>query len=172
MARSPWMAVAWVLAAVSLLLSGAMAGFFYAYSVSVMRGLDAVAPADAIRAMQGINATIRNAAFAPAFFGTPVAEILAGLTFLLLKRRAAGLLLLLAAAVYIGGAFVPTVAVNVPMNEALAVVQVPEDPAAAASLWHDYAARWTRWNDLRTLFSLVGLLLVGGALAFGRQVRR
>ncbi|EFG2885686.1 hypothetical protein BO068_004877, partial [Escherichia coli] len=60
-------------AALALILCGAIAGFFYAYSSSVMRGLDATDPRAAIAAMQGINATVRNAFFAPAFFGTPVA---------------------------------------------------------------------------------------------------
>ena len=66
------------LMALTLILTGAIAGFFYAYTSSVMRGLDAVPAAHAIVAMQGINATVRNWMFAPAFFGTPVAAVATG----------------------------------------------------------------------------------------------
>jgi len=62
----------------TLILTGAIAGFFYAYTSSVMRGLDAIPAAHAIVAMQGINATVRNWVFAPAFFGTPVAAVVTG----------------------------------------------------------------------------------------------
>ena len=49
---------------------GLMAGFFYAYACSVMVGLDRVDDRTFIVTMQWINATVRNAAFAPAFFGS------------------------------------------------------------------------------------------------------
>ena len=48
------------LMALTLILTGAIVGFFYAYTSSVMRGLDAIPAAHAIVAMQGINATVRN----------------------------------------------------------------------------------------------------------------
>jgi uncharacterized membrane protein len=60
---------------VTIILMAAVAGFFYAYQVSVIWGLDAVEPRVAIRAMQGINAEVRNFWFAPSFFGSLVAPI-------------------------------------------------------------------------------------------------
>lgn len=66
-------ALSFLFAAIALLLCGAIFGFFYAYSVSVMWGLDSADPRSAIAAMRGINRVVRNAAFAPAFFGTPLA---------------------------------------------------------------------------------------------------
>lgn len=78
---------------VALALAGAIAGFFYAYSVSVMWGLDAAEPAAAIRAMQGINERVRNAAFAPAFFGTPVVALVAAALWFAAGRREPALLL-------------------------------------------------------------------------------
>lgn len=160
-----WISIASLLSVLTLLLGGAITGFFYAYSVSVMRGLDFVAPQSAIIAMQGINATVRNALFAPAFFGTPVAAIAAGAVFLIMGHKRAGLALLAAAAVYILGAFVPTFAINVPMNNELATI----DAATAAQpeqIWRDYSDRWTWWNHLRTIFSALSLALVGLAIFF------
>jgi uncharacterized membrane protein len=152
------------LMALTLILTGAIAGFFYAYTSSVMRGLDAIPAAHAIVAMQGINATVRNWIFAPAFFGAPVAAVVTGALLQWLHLKRAALLMFLAAVIYIAGAFLPTLLVNVPMNETLAMVTVPADPQAADHLWREYSAPWTWWNTLRTLFSLASLLLVGLAI--------
>ena len=64
------------LALLSLLLSAALFGFFYAWVCSTMWGLDMADPRVAIAAMQAMNASVRNAVFAPAFFGTaPVSAV-------------------------------------------------------------------------------------------------
>ena len=151
-------------AAVTLGLTGGIAGFFYAYACSVMVGLEVIDPRQAIVAMQGINATVRNVAFAPAFFGTPVAALVTALLFAHRRRKTAAWCMAAAALVYVTGAFLPTLLVNVPMNEALAQLSVPDNPAEAARVWSDYARPWTWWNILRTAFSLLALLLVGLAL--------
>ena len=152
------------LMALTLILTGAIAGFFYAYTSSVMRGLDVIPAAHAIVAMQGINATVRNWVFAPAFFGTPVAAVVTGALLAWLHHKRAALLMLLAAIIYIAGAFLPTLLVNVPMNETLATVTVPTDPQVADQLWREYSGPWTWWNTLRTLFSFASLLVVGLAI--------
>ena len=157
-------ALALALTFATLVLAGAMAGFFYAYSMSVMWALDATDPKAAIAAMQSINIVVRNAIFFPAFFGTPaVALVAAGLWW----KQDAGqvaLLMALAAIVYLCGAFLLTLFVNVPMNQALAIATIPADPEAARTLWRNYSGPWTLWNHVRTVASFVSLLLVGWAL--------
>jgi uncharacterized membrane protein len=74
----------YVLAGVSLLLSGAIFGFFYAWVCSTMWGLDAADPVVAIEAMKAMNSSVRNMVFAPAFFATsPLLLITALLAFFL-----------------------------------------------------------------------------------------
>ena len=53
---------------------------------------------------------------------------------------------------YVVGGFLVTIVFNVPMNNALAVV----DPASAegASYWTRYLTRWTAWNHVRTVACL------------------
>lgn len=152
---------------VTLLLSGAIAGFFYAYSCSVMWGLDTGDPKAAIAAMQRINIVVRNAVFFPAFFGTPVAALIAALLWRLLDRWDVALLLALTAVIYLVGAFLVTLVVNVPMNEALGRSAIPADAEAARALWQNYSTPWTLWNHVRTGASLAALLLVGWALYLG-----
>ena len=73
----------------SLLLCGAIFGFFYAWVFSILWGLDQIDPNTAITAMHAMNASVRNVVFAPAFFATPVV-MLAGalLAFSCCNRRA------------------------------------------------------------------------------------
>jgi uncharacterized membrane protein len=143
----------------SLVLSAAIFGFFYAWVCSTMWGLDQADPHVSIQAMQAMNASVRNAVFAPAFFGTPFAL---GLTaFALSRQRLAkpALLFSLSAGIYAFFGLGLTMAINVPMNEALAVVAIPTDTAEASKLWSDYSVRWQFWNQTRTIASGLSFLL-------------
>jgi uncharacterized membrane protein len=62
-----------VLTLISALGSGLMAGFFFAFSVSVMKALSRLPPAQGIAAMQSINVVVINPVFLIAFFGTAAA---------------------------------------------------------------------------------------------------
>ncbi|RKR90575.1 putative membrane protein [Micromonospora pisi] len=155
-----------VAAAVTVALTGAVGGVFLAYSNSVLPGLTGTDAQTAIRGMTSMNQKILNPVFLLTFVGTPIAAALTGVLLLVLGQRTAALLFLLASATYLLGAFLPTMLVNVPMNEALAAAGVPADPAEAARRWAEYASRWTGWNTLRAVASLVSLLLVGAGLLF------
>ncbi|WP_250213668.1 anthrone oxygenase family protein [Acrocarpospora catenulata] len=153
------MVVTAVLAALTLVLTGWIAGLFYAYSVSVMIALDAIAPEHAVATMRSINIRIQNPAFFASFLGTLPAAILTGVLLLIDGQTTPGILFLAAAAAYLFGTFVPTVAVNIPLNNAL---DASTDPAPQT--WTAFSPRWTRWNHLRTLGSTASLLLVGLAI--------
>ncbi|WBU54247.1 DUF1772 domain-containing protein [Paracoccus sp. SCSIO 75233] len=142
----------------SLLLSAAVFGFFYAWVCSTMWGLDAADPRVAIAAMQAMNASVRNAVFFPAFFLTPVA--LGGVAVLLYRtQRHPAIAFAAAAIVYLIGGFILTATVNVPMNQELALIAVPDDIDAAATIWRDYSQPWQVWNQTRTIASGLAFLL-------------
>lgn len=156
--RSPAAAAPLALGLLAAVLHAAIFGFFYAWVCSTMWGLDAADPRTAIAAMQAMNASVRNAVFAPAFFGTPVVAALAAVTaWGTAHRRAAGWFLL-AAIVYGLGGLLLTLLVSVPMNEELGRTAVPTDPEGARALWAAYSAPWQRWNVARTLASGLALL--------------
>lgn len=149
---------------VSLLLSGAIFGFFYAWICSTMWGLDAADPRVAMAAMQAMNASVRNAVFAPAFFGTGPVLLLTAVLALRAGGKGAAGLFGLAGVVYVLGGTVLTMAVNVPMNEALGALPVPESVEEAARIWADYSPRWQVFNTVRTVASGVALALTGAGL--------
>lgn len=159
-----------IAALLSLLFSGAIFGFFYAWVCSTMWGLDQAAPQVAIAAMQAMNASVRNIVFAPAFFGTPfVLLATAGLAWWGAQRPAA-LCFAAAAAVYFAFGLLLTMTVNVPMNEALAEVVLPLEPEKATEIWQSYSTRWQFWNQMRTIASGVTLLLAGLAVMLLKPV--
>jgi uncharacterized membrane protein len=132
-----------------LLASALSAGFFYAYSISVMSGLAAADPSSAIRAMQGINAVIRTPVFAFAFFGSLAFPLAVALAAWIGRARQVAVLAFLSAALYGLGVFAVTFLVNVPLNEALASANPTSD--TAANLWANYYGPWTTWNHLRAI---------------------
>lgn len=165
---TPATALAWL----GVILAGAIFGFFYAWVCSTMWGLDAADPRVAIAAMQAMNASVRNPVFFPAFFLTPVVLGLAALLAGFERRATSGWLLGVAAVLYAVGGILLTSTVNVPMNEALALVQIPSDEAAARQIWLDYSGRWQVWNMVRTVVSGVALGLAAAALMTLHKTRR
>lgn len=157
--------VNWTVALLSLLLAAALFGFFYAWVCSTMWGLDRAAPEVAIAAMQAMNASVRNGVFAPAFFGSGPALLLAALLLVRSGQGRAALLFAAAGGLCLLGAVLPTMLVNVPMNEALARVRLPLSAPEAARIWADYSPRWQVWNLLRCLAMGAAVLLAGLGIA-------
>mgnify|MGYP003700691505 CR=1 FL=1 len=141
--------VARIAAALSL---GLMAGFFFAFSNPTMMGFARADGATFVTAMQLINLEVRNLTFFIAF-AAPLP--LAALALLTSRPRWPWVtaFLLYAAAVGV------TRAVNIPINDAMALWDVANLPAD----WADIRDRWTLANHVRTALSAAGCLaaLVG-----------
>jgi uncharacterized membrane protein len=153
-----------VFAHLSLLSTGAIFGFFYAWVCSTMWGLDAADPSVAIAAMQAMNASVRNIVFAPAFFGTPVVLLVTAVLARQSGRRVSARAFMTAALVYLFAGLVLTALVNVPMNEALATIRLPLDPGEAEAVWSAYSEPWQVWNTVRACASGLALMLTGYGL--------
>ncbi len=149
---------------IALLGFGSAGGFFYAYSSSVMVGLDASPAAAAIEAMQGINREVRNFWFAISFFGAPIYGAIATVICFLYGLRRVALIVLLATLIYLGGTFAVTVVIHLPLNEALADVSTSQAPDQLVSIWEAYSMKWTPWNTARAVAALASTGFV--AMAF------
>ena len=144
-----------VVALLNLALLGAVYGVFFAYSNSVVPGLDRGEQAHAAAAMRGMNVVIINPRFLAAFIGPLVTSAATGFLLLALDETTAALLSLAAAVVYLLGSLVVTGRINVPMNNAL---------EGGTLSWADFSPRWRRWNTVRTVSSMVALVLGGAGL--------
>ena len=137
--------------------TGIMAGLYFAFSCFVMRSLDELPPADGTAAMQAINREVPNPVFLVVFLGTAVACVALGVVAVV-RWGDSGSARLLAGSVLSLVAFAMTVVHHVPLNDRLAAL----DPAAAetARFWSDYVSSWTSWNHVRTVASIVALVLL------------
>ena len=148
-----------------IVLFDAIGGFFYAYSVSVMIGLDALPEIHAIHAMQLLNQGTRNAVFLVTFLFTPIITSGCAVVLLFAKRPWSAMFLIAAVIVYFLGSFLPTVSINVPLNHALeALVPSEISQEDAPGIWADYQTVWTYWNTIRAAMALMALLLSGIAM--------
>ena len=151
--------------------TGLIAGVFYAYAVSVNLGLAAQPDSSYVATMQAINERIVNPMFFASFFGA-VLFLLAALAVHLPKPRSSRFwLIALASALYVGGGFLLTVVVNVPLNEELARVAADASAGELARARAGYEGPWNFWNGVRAvLSSLAFVVLVGACLL--REDRR
>lgn len=143
----------------TILLFGLMAGFFYAFSVCVMTGLNNISPEGAITAMNAINAAVLNPVFFATFFLTPVFTLITALLCHINGATTARNYLGFATIIYCLGVIAPTAAINVPLNNALALVTDTDITANAKQTWQAYTAPWTDWNTARTVASAVSTIL-------------
>ena len=136
----------------SALGCGLMAGFFFAFSICVMKALGAIQPAHGISAMQSINVAVINPWFLTPFLGMAVTSILLIIAALLRWHEPGAAYVVAGGLLYFLGSFLVTMRFNVPRNNALAAVAATGTEGAA--LWADYLVAWTKWNHVRTVAAL------------------
>ncbi len=154
-----WNSVMKTVVVLQMTLLAAIFGFFFAFSVTVMLGLDRVAPTVAVEAMNAINTAVRNPAFASAFFGPVIIGPLAALMSWESGKRNAAMIFLVSWIAYVSGCFLVTAKVNVPMNRELLSMALPDDPARAQELWVAFSGKWSFYNHLRTGFAGLSFLI-------------
>jgi len=139
--------------------SGMMTGLFVAFSTFMMKALDSLGTAGAIRAMQAINQYIVRPSFLVVFIGTAVLLIASSCLSFLTPGFA---WIISATVVYVLACIISTIAFNVPLNDRLGSC----DPADAAShiFWNHYLLVWARWNHVRSVACVTTTVLLAVAL--------
>ncbi|MEH6724582.1 MAG: anthrone oxygenase family protein [Hyphomicrobiales bacterium] len=154
----------------SILAYALLCGVFLAFSDFIMRALADAGGIAGIEAMQSINRAVFRWMFMALFLGmVPASLIISGYSVVNLGSPATALMLL-AGLIYLIGCFGVTIVFNVPMNEALAGMDMSAD--ATRHYWtRTYLPRWTFWNTIRTVACLAaaGFLLAGLVLEMQNQ---
>ena len=138
-----------------------MAGLFFSYSFSVVSGLRTLPDQEYIAAMQSINRAIQNPGFFIIFFGTVVLLPLS--TYMNYSHPASpSFWLLLAATIIYIAAVVGTTAIgNIPLNNALDKFNLLNASKEAINNQRAlFENRWNMLNNIRTVASIVSLLLL------------
>jgi len=156
----------YLLLQMSILAYAFVAGVFLAFSDFIMRSLATTGGLAGVEVMQTINKEVFRWVFMTLFLGmAAVSVVIVGIAWVNLDTLAGGLILA-SALLYLIGCFGVTVVFNVPMNQALAEMDLTVE--TTRNYWlQTYVPRWTFWNTVRTLasaasaaFLLFGLLLM------------
>ncbi len=146
----------------SILAYALVAGAFLTFSDFIMRSLALVGGSGGVEAMQAINREVFRWVFMTLFLGMAAVSVLIGGYAWIGLDGPASLMILAAALIYLVGCFGVTVVFNVPMNEALALMELSSE--ATRDYWlQTYVPRWTFWNSVRALAATLSaaLLLFG-----------
>jgi uncharacterized membrane protein len=141
-----------------------VAGFLFAFAAVVMPGIRNLDDGAFIRAFQVIDGVIQNNQ--PLFVIVWVGSVLAVIGAAVLGVWALGgvdrLLIVTGALVYLLCVQWPTVAINIPLNNALQQLDVATmNESTRRRARATFEARWNRWNVIRTVFaSLVSVIFV------------
>jgi len=140
--------IAQLLILLSALSTALIAGVFFAFSTFVMKALRRLPADQGIAAMQSINIAVINPAFLGVFLGAAGLCIACTIITLLNWNGLTSMYVICGSALYLVGTFGVTMGCNVPLNNALAGLDVKD--VRAAEKWADYVQVWGRWNHVRT----------------------
>lgn len=144
---------------ITTLLNALSAGFFFAWSVSVILGTKKVSDFTYLEAMQNINKEILNPVFFLVFFGSLIALIIN--TFLQFKIKPVFGLVLAATIIYLIGVFGVTAFGNVPLNNALNNLNIDKLNAAELKNFRNYyEVYWNKYHTIRTLSNMISFILI------------
>lgn len=148
------------------LLSGLVSGFLFAFVIVVMPGIRGFDDRTFLKAFREMDLIIqrRHPAFMLMWLGSVVAVLVAaGLSF---GSDAEGAwLALVAAGLWIVGVQIPTMSINIPMNNRVQSLDL--DALGEAELSTERSAfepNWNRWNRNRTVAGIVTVVLLLVAL--------
>jgi uncharacterized membrane protein len=143
-------------------LTGLLAGTYFAYACSVMLALGRTSDRTFIEVMQKIDVAIQNPVFFAALFGAPACTAIAvgleasedrgapGWTIAALALNLVSLLI--------------TIAANVPLNNRLAAAGDPAMIADPGAVRRRFEGAWNSWNTARGSAAIAALICLGLAL--------
>jgi uncharacterized membrane protein len=144
-------------------LTGLAAGVFALYTHTIMPGLKKTDDRTFVGAFQQLDRAIINPWFMVTFFG-PLFLIGASAFMHLGAGERSSLPWLIAAFVLYLLAVILTMAVNVPMNDALKAAGDPAHIDVAKARADFDESKWVRWNNVRTVTSSVAFVILAGVL--------
>ena len=145
-------------------LCSLVAGFLFAFAVVTMPGIRILNDREFIRAFQVMDRIIQNnqPIFMLVWVGSVVALVASAVLGIGQLDGAGRLLFILAVLAYFLGVQLPTITINVPLNNKLQTLDVDAINETSQKIARkDFEPRWNLWNSIRAAFaSLVSALLI------------
>lgn len=145
-------------------LCSLVAGFLFAFAVVAMPGIKKLSSGAFIRAFQVMDGVIQNnqPVFMLVWGGSVIALIVATVLGFWQLEGVDRILIAGAMLIYLFGVQLPTIIINVPLNNQLQTLDVDtmDDPALKAARMA-FEPRWNHWNVIRTVISsVVSVMLI------------
>lgn len=140
------------------LLCSLVAGFLFAFAVVVMPGLKKLNDREFIHTFQVIDGVIQNRQpiFMVVWAGSIVALVASAVLAMGHLDGYERLFMYAATITYLLGVQCPTLAINIPLNNALQSVAIhTTDATQLKTARENFEPRWNRWNAIRTTFAIL-----------------
>lgn len=147
----------------SALLCSLVAGLVLTFAIVVMPGIKTLGDRGYLKSFKSMDRVIQNnkPIFMLVWLGSAVvllASTVLGIWQLVGIDR---FLLIATCAIYIFGVQVPTVAINIPLNNRLQSQNLDSMPESElATTVENFDSRWLRWNTIRTVIATLTALLL------------
>ncbi len=144
-------------------LCSLVAGFLFAFAVVAMPGIGSLNDREFIQAFQVMDRVIQNnqPIFLFVWVGSVVALIASVVLGIGQLDGAGRLLIFFAALAYLLGVQLPTVTINIPLNNELQTLDVDAmNETTQKAARHDFEPRWNRWNSIRAAFATLSSALL------------
>ncbi len=145
-----------ILLILAALLCSLVAGFVFAYAIVVMPGIGTLNDREFLRSFQVMDRVIQHnqPVFMVVWVGSVLVLVAAAVLGVVQLEGAARVVLVIATLAYVFGVQLPTVRINVPLNNKLQTLDVDAlDETARRTAREQFEPRWNLWNLIRTVIS-------------------
>ena len=147
----------------SALLCSLVAGLVLTFAIVVMPGIKTLGDLDFLRSFKAMDRVIQNnqPIFMLVWMGSAVVLLASTVLGIWQLEGLDQILLIVACAIYIFGVQVPTVTINVPLNNQLQSLDLDAmpNPEVLATV-ENFESRWLRWNTIRTVIATLTSVLL------------
>lgn len=147
----------------SALLCSLVAGFVFCFAIVVMPGIRLLGDLDFLKSFKAMDGIIQNGqpVFMVVWLGSAVVLLAATVLGLWQLAGLDRALLIVACAIYIFGVHVPTMTINIPLNNRLQSLDLDTitEPELLATA-EKFKTRWVRSNTFRTVIATLTMVLL------------
>ena len=147
----------------SALLCSLVAGLVLTFAIVVMPGIKTLGDRDFLRSFKSMDRVIQNnqPIFMLVWIGSTVVLVASTVLGIWRLEGLDQILLIVACAIYILGVQVPTVTINIPLNNQLQSLDLDAMPnPEVLATAENFEARWLRWNTIRTIIATLTTVLL------------
>ena len=149
----------------SALLCSLVAGLVFTFAIVVMPGIKNLGDLSFLKSFKAMDRVIQNnqPVFMLVWLGSAVVLLVSTVLGIWQLEGLDRILLVVACAIYLFGVHLPTVAINIPLNNHLQSLDLDTmTESALLETTARFESRWLRWNAIRTVLAILttALLLV------------